>query len=160
MLPLYQALQIAQDQGLDLVAVAPKATPPVCRVLDYGKYKYEQAKKERKARQGQKTSLLKEVRFRPRIEEHDLQVKIGKAREFLEEGSKVRVWVRFRGREITYPEHGWKVLQKVAEDMKEIATASNPTSIARTISLVLTPISAKKSKETKANAKTQDSQRS
>jgi len=65
-LPLYQALQIAQDQGLDLVAVAPKATPPVCRVLDYGKYKYEQAKKERKARQGQKTTLLKEVRFRPR----------------------------------------------------------------------------------------------
>lgn len=159
-MPLQRALQIAQERGFDLVAIAPKATPPVCRVLDYGKYKYEQTKKERKAKQGQKATLLREVRFRPQIDEHDLQVKIEKAKELLEGGNKVRIWLRFRGREIIYPEHGWKVLQKVAETLKEIATVSNPINDARNIALVLTPVPARKSKEAKTNAKTQNSQRS
>ena len=157
MMPLQRALQIAQERELDLVAVAPKTAPPVCRILDYGKYKYEQAKKERKAKQGQKATLLKEVRFRPRIEEHDLQVKMGKVKELLEEGSKVRIWLRLRGREIIYPEQGWKVLNKVAENFKEIAMVSNPISDNRNMALVLTPISAKKSKGAKVDAEAQNS---
>ena len=154
MMPLLRALQIAQEQELDLVAVAPKTIPPVCRILDYGKYKYEQTKKERRARQSQRAALLKEVRFRPRIEEHDLHVKMEKVKELLEEGSKVRIWLRLRGREIIYPEQGWKVLQKVAESFKDIATATNSSRDARNMALILTPISAKKSKKEKVDAET------
>ena len=157
MMPLQQALQIAQEQGLDLVAVAPKTIPPVCRVLDYGRYKYEQAKKERKAKQSQKAALLKEVRFRPRIEKHDLNVKMEKVKEFLEEGSKVRIWLRLRGREIIYPDQGWKVLHKVAEAFSDIAAVTTSSSDARNMALILTPISAKKSKKEKVNAEAQNS---
>ena len=137
--------------------MAITANPPVCRVLDYGKYKYEQSKKDRKAKQRQKTTLLREVRFRPRIDDHDLHVKMGKARELLEEGSKVKIQVRFRGREIIYPDQGWKVLHKIAEAMNEISTASAPISTGRNIALVLTPISSKKPKEAKSDAKIENS---
>ena len=154
MMPLQRALQIAQERELDLVAVAPKTAPPVCRILDYGKYKYEQAKKERKAKQGQKATLLKEVRFRPRIEEHDLHVKMEKVKELLEEGSKVKIWLRLRGREIIYPEQGWKVLQNVAEAFKDTTTVTNSSRDARNMALVLTPISVKKSKKEKVDAET------
>ena len=152
-MPLQQALQVAQEQGFDLVAVAPAAVPPVCRILDYGRYKYEQTKKDRKARQGQKATLLKQVRFRPRIDEHDLQVKMEKVKELLDEGNKVKITVRFRGREIIYPDQGWKVLHKVAEDLKEIAAEGNPVNDNRNISLLLTPISAKKPGGAKVDAK-------
>jgi len=153
-MPLQQALQIAQERGFDLVAVAPTAVPPVCRILDYGRYKYEQTKKDRKARQGQKATLLKQVRFRPRIDAHDLQVKMEKVKDLLDEGNKVKISVRFRGREIIYPDQGWKVLHKVAEDLKEIASESNPVNDNRNISLMLTPIAARKPKEAKVDAKT------
>jgi len=152
-LPLQRALQVAWEEGLDLVAVAPTAVPPVCRLLNYGKYRYEQSKKERKTRQGQKVGLLKEMRFRPKIEEHDLQVKMGIVRKLLEEGSKVKLSVRFRGREIIYPEQGWSVLQKVAEAMKGIAAVSNSAAKGRNVSLVLSPVFAKKTKEAKVDAK-------
>jgi translation initiation factor IF-3 len=152
--PLPKALQIAYERGLDLVQVASTMTPPVCRILDYGKYKYEQTKKERKARRGQRVGLLKEVRFRPKIEEHDLQAKIKTTKKLLEEGNKVRLGLRFRGREIIYPELGWKVLRKVAEATQEMAVVSNSVSEGNSIALVLSPISQKKSKETGANAKT------
>ena len=99
-LPIFEALQIARERGLDLVEIAPTASPPVCRLLDYGKYKYEQTKKERKVRKSQRVGLLREVRFRPKIEEHDLQAKIRTVKKLLEEGNKVRVRVRFRGREV------------------------------------------------------------
>ena len=157
MLPLQRALQIAQDQELDLVAVSPKSAPPVCRILDYGKYKYEQTKKERRARQSQRAALLKEVRFRPRIEKHDLNVKTEKVKEFLEEGSKVRIWLRLRGREIIYPEQGWRVLQKVADVFKDVATTTNSSRDERNMAIILTPISIKKSKKEKVDAKTQNS---
>ena len=156
-MPLQQALQLSQDQGLDLVAVAPTANPPVCRVLDYGKFKYDQTKKDRKAKQRQKATLLKEVRFRPRIDDHDLKVKMEKAREMLEDGSKVKIRVRFRGREIIYPDQGWKVLNKIAEAMNEISTVSAPISDGRNIALVLTPTSSKKPKEAKADAQIENS---
>jgi translation initiation factor IF-3 len=157
-LPLQRALQIAQEHGLDLVEVASTATPPVCRILDYGKYKYEQTKKERKARKGQKVGLLRELRLRPKIEEHDLQAKIRTARKLLEEGNKLRLVVRFRGREIVYPELGWKVLQKVTEALKEVATISNhPIAERRNIALTLSPIATRKSTEAETDAKAQDS---
>jgi translation initiation factor IF-3 len=154
--PLQKALQIAREQGLDLVQVASTATPPVCRLLDYGRYKYEQTKKERKAKRGQRVGLLKEVRLRPKIEEHDLQAKIRTTKKLLEEGNKVRLVLRFRGREVVYPELGWKVLQKVTEASKEIAAVTSSVNEARSIALVLSPVSLKKSKEGGTDAKTQN----
>lgn len=154
-MPIRQALYIAQEQGLDLVEVSATANPPVCRLLDYGKYKYEQEKKERKVKRSQKGGLLKEVRFRPKIEQHDLQAKIKTIKKLLDEGNKVRVSVRFRGREVIYPELGWKVLQRVVEALKEEAVASDQlVKDKRHIVLTLSPSSAKKSTEVKSDAKT------
>jgi translation initiation factor IF-3 len=155
--PLPKALQIAYERGFDLVQVASTTNPPVCRLLDYGKYKYEQTKKERKAKKGQKVGLLREIRLRPKIEEHDLQAKIKTTKKLLEEGNKVRLVLRFRGREIIYPELGWKVLRKVAEAAQEIAVVSNSVSEGNSIALVLSPVSQKKPKETRTDAKTQNS---
>ena len=154
--PLQKALQIAYEQGLDLVQVASTVNPPVCRLLDYGKYKYEQTKKERKAKKGQKVGLLKEVRLRPKIEEHDLQAKIKTTKKLLDEGNKVRLVLRFRGREIVYPELGWRVLRKVTEASREIAVVSNSANEGNTIAMVLSPVSQRKSKEKETDAKTQN----
>ena len=154
MVPLQRALQIAYERGLDLVQVASTMSPPVCRILDYGKYKYEQTKKERKAKRSQRVGLLKEVRLRPKIEEHDLQAKIRTTKKLLEEGNKVRLFLRFRGREVIYPELGWKVLRKVAEASKDLAVVSSSVNDERIIALVLAPVSQKKSKETETDAKT------
>ena len=151
-----KAQQIAYECGLDLVQVASTVSPPVCRLLDYGKYKYEQTKKERKAKKGQRVGLLKEVRLRPKIEEHDLQAKIRTTRKLLEEGNKVRLLLRFRGREVIYPELGWKVLRKVTEASQEIAVISNSAHEGHNIALVLSPVSQKKSKEKEIDAKTQN----
>jgi translation initiation factor IF-3 len=151
---LAKALNLARERELDLVEISPTAVPPVCKLLDYGKYRYEQTKKERKTKKGQKTGLLKEIRFRPKIEEHDLQAKIKKVNEFIEEGNKVRIVVRFRGREIIYPELGWKILKKVAEALTGRAVVSNQlVSDARNIALTLSPSSKKKSREEKSDAK-------
>ena len=152
--PLLKALQIAYERGFDLVQVASTMTPPVCRLLDYGKYKYEQTKKERKAKRGQRIGLLKEVRLRPKIEEHDLQAKIKTTKKLLEEGNKVRLVLRFRGREVIYPELGWKVLRKVTEAAQEMAVVSNSVHEGNSIALVLAPVSQKKSKEKETDAKT------
>lgn len=157
-MPLYRALQIAQEHGLDLVEVAPTVSPPVCRLLDYGKYRYEQTKKERKAKKGQKVGLLRELRLRPTIEEHDLQAKIRTARKLLEEGNKLRLVVRFRGREVIYPELGLNVLQRMTKALEEIAMITDrPISERNNIALTLSPLSTKKPKEVKSDAKTQDS---
>ncbi len=153
-MPLYRALQIAEEHDLDLVAVAPTAVPPVCRLLDYGKYKYEQTKKERKAKKGQRVGLLREVRLRPKIEEHDLQAKVRTIRKLLDEGNKVRLVIRFRGRENIYPELGWKVLRKVTEALKEASVASDhPVTNPRSIALTLSPLPTKKTKEVTSDAK-------
>jgi translation initiation factor IF-3 len=152
--PVQKALQIAYERGLDLVQVASTTSPPVCRLLDYGKYRYEQTKKERKAKRGQRIGLLKEIRLRPKIEEHDLQAKIKTTKKLLEEGNKVRLVLRFRGREAIYPELGWGVLRKVAEASKELAMITNSVNDERSIALVLSPVSQKKFKETGTDAKT------
>jgi translation initiation factor IF-3 len=157
-LPLQRAVQMAWERGLDLVEVAPTANPPVCRILDYGKYKYEQARKERRVKRGQRVGLLKEIRLRPSIGEHDLQSKIRTTKKLLQEGSKVKVVVRFRGREVIYPELGRRVLHRVTGALNEVATVSDHvTEEARSIALILYPVSTGKPKEEKPDAKDQDS---
>lgn len=120
-LPTSEALEMAHAKELNLVEVAPNAVPPVCRILDYGKFKYEEEKKERAAKKHQHTSELKELRLRPRTDEHDLQVRARAARRFLEEGHKVRLVVRFRGRESTHPEVARAQINAIAESLTDIA---------------------------------------
>jgi translation initiation factor IF-3 len=121
-MPLSQALETARKHNLDLVEVAATVVPHVCRLLDYGKYKYEQAKKEREARRSQKVSLLREVRLRPKIDNHDFEAKARTAKKLLASGDKVKVTVMFRGREITHPEIGWRLLQRMLESLKGAAS--------------------------------------
>jgi len=121
-MPLIQALELAKKNSLDLVEVAATAAPPVCRLLDYGKYKYEQTKKEREARRTQKISLLREIRLRPKIGTHDFEAKAKVAKKLLANGDKVKVTVMFRGREIVHPDIGWKLLQRMSEFFKEVAS--------------------------------------
>lgn len=133
-----------------MVEVAPNSSPPVCRMLDYGRYRYEQTKKERKSRQTQKTGIVKEIRVRPRVQKHDLETKIKTARRLLEEGDKVKINVVFRGREITHPELGIRAIQKVAEDLKDVAGIDGTPSLeGRIMHLVLSPLSTKQVKATK-----------
>jgi translation initiation factor IF-3 len=120
-LPTAEALEMARAKELNLVEVAPNAVPPVCKILDYGRFKYEEEKKERAAKKHQHTSELKELRLRPRTDEHDLQVRARAARKFLEEGHKVRLVVRFRGRESTHPEVARAQINHIAERLSDIA---------------------------------------
>lgn len=116
-----EALKIARERQLDLVKVAPQAKPPVCRIMDYGKYKYERSKKEREARKNQKIVNVKEVRLSPNIEEHDLNVKRRNAERFLKKGDKVKVTIRFRGRELSHTDIGKEIMERFARDLEEIA---------------------------------------
>lgn len=125
-MPPIRALDIARDRNLDLVEVSPNAIPPVCKLMDYGRYKYEQAKKENEARKHQKTITLKEIRMRPRTDEHDVEVKTRKIQEFLAEGDKVRVSVQFRGPDMRHPDIGRRLLDGIAEELKGIATIERP----------------------------------
>jgi len=139
-LPIDQALARAQELGMDLVEVSPMAKPPVCKIMDYGKFKYTEKKKQNEAKKKQVVVQLKEVKLRPRTEEHDYNVKIGKIREFLHEANKARVTVMFRGREITHRELGQKVLQRVIEDVKEVAVIeSAPRMEGRQMFMILAP---------------------
>lgn len=135
-----EALQIAEERGLDLVEVAPNAVPPVCRLLDYGKFRYEQSKKEREARKNQKQAELKELRLKPKTDDHDLDVKANQARRFLVSGDKVKFTVRFRGREMAHPDIGREMLEQMAEALREFAVVEQkPLMEGRALSLVLAP---------------------
>ena len=125
-MPSGQALSLARERGLDLVEVSPMASPPVCKLMDYGRFKYEQSKKENEARKHQKVSELKEIRLSPRTDDHDLDVKGRKIEEFLGEGDKVKVGIRFRGRELAHPEIGRRLLDKILEGLKGIAVVERP----------------------------------
>jgi len=139
-LPIEQALAKAMDEGLDLVEVNPMTKPPVCKIMDYGKFKYDEKKKQSEAKKKQVVVQLKEVKLRPRTEEHDYQVKIGKIREFLHEANKARVTVMFRGREITHRELGQNVLQRVIDDTREVAVIeSTPRMEGRQMFMILAP---------------------
>ena len=135
-----EAIQLAQEKGLDLVEVAPAAKPPVCRLLDYGKFRYLQTKKERDARKGQKTSLLREVRFRPRIGDHDIEAKKRQVKKLLDEGAKVKLTVMFRGREITHQDIGVELLRGIAEAFKDEAKPEKTPSLeGRRLSIIIAP---------------------
>jgi translation initiation factor IF-3 len=139
-LTLPQALEMAREAGLDLVEVAPNSVPPVCRLLDYGKFKYEQAKKERDSKKGQHASVLREIRMRPKIDTHDLQMKARNAEKFLKSGDKVKVTVMFRGREMVHPEIGRAILDRVAEQLKDVSVIEKPPNMeGRFLSAILAP---------------------
>lgn len=138
--PTGDAVKLAQDRGLDLVEVSPSAVPPVCRLLDYGKFRFLQTKKERDARKTQKVNLLREVRFRPRIGDHDMEAKKRQVSKLLAEGSKVKLTVMFRGREITHQDIGVDLLRRTAEAFKEKATVEAPPSMdRRRLSIIISP---------------------
>ncbi|WP_248929938.1 translation initiation factor IF-3 [Paenibacillus hamazuiensis] len=138
--PFREALQIAQDAGLDLVNVAPTAKPPVCRIMDYGKYRYEMQKKEKEARKNQKIVELKEVRFSATIDEHDFQTKLRNVIKFLKDGDKVKMSVRFRGREIAHADIGQKVLERVAAEVEDLSIVERrPKLEGRSMIMILAP---------------------
>jgi len=118
--PVNDALDRARDHNLDLVELAPMAKPPVCKIMDYGKYRYKQQMKERASKKKQHVVKLKEVRFRPRIEEHDLQMKINQAKKFLEKGNKVKINIMFRGRELAHREIGNELMDRIINDLQEV----------------------------------------
>jgi len=121
-----EALRIADDHGLDLVEVAPNSKPPVCRIMDYGKYRYQQAKKTKDAKKKQTVIQVKEVKLRPKTEEHDIQYKIAHIKRFLSEGNRAKVTIQFRGREIAHPGQAKRVIDRIIEDTKEIASIDQP----------------------------------
>lgn len=138
--PIREALQMAIDLNLDLVNVAPTAKPPVCRIMDYGKFRYEQQKKEKEARKNQKIVDIKEVWFRANIEEHDFQTKLRNVIKFLKDGDKVKCSVRFRGREITHADIGKKILDRVKEEVAELSTVERlPKLEGRSMIMILAP---------------------
>jgi translation initiation factor IF-3 len=140
-MPTTQALDMARERGLDLVEVAPNANPPVCRILDYGKFKYEQAKKEREAHKHQKQSQLREVRFKPKIGTHDIDFKTKVVEKLLRGGDKVKVSVMFRGREITHPEIGRDLLNRVSNNLKDVAVVERqPSMEGRFMNMYLAPV--------------------
>jgi translation initiation factor IF-3 len=140
-----EALRIAQEADLDLVEVAPNAEPPVCRVMDFGKFLYERTKKEREARKAQVKVEIKEIRLRPKTTDHHRGFKVRDARRWLESGKKVKVRIRFRGREITYPEIALENLREIAEELSDVAVVEqNPSLEGNAMLMVLAPAKAKK----------------
>ncbi|MFS8524433.1 MAG: translation initiation factor IF-3 [Limnochordales bacterium] len=139
-LPTHEALAMAQERDLDLVEVAPNARPPVCRLMDYGKFRYEQSKREREARKRQKVLTLKEVRMSPKIDSHDLQIKMRNAERFLKDGDKVKITVRFRGREIVHADIARQKLTEMAEELKDISVVERPPKLeGRQMIMILAP---------------------
>jgi translation initiation factor IF-3 len=138
--PFKEALEIARDQDLDLVEVASQADPPVCRIMDYGKFKYEQTQKAKRAKKHQSQVVIKEMKFRPKIEEHDFETKKKHVRRFLEAGSKVKITIMFRGRETTHAEIGRGILDRLAADVDDLATVeAQPKLDGRNMTMVLAP---------------------
>jgi translation initiation factor IF-3 len=139
-LSIEQALAKAQEEGLDLVEVSPMTKPPVCKILDYGKFKYLEKKKQNEAKKKQVVVLLKEVKFRPRTEEHDYDVKLKKIREFLAEANKAKITVMFRGREMSHRELGQKVLERIMSDIKDVAVIESvPRMEGRLLFMIVAP---------------------
>ena len=139
-MPTQQAQDLARQRELDLVEVAPDAAPPVCRIMDFGKYKYTQSRRQKEARKKQTVVLVKEVKMGPKTEKHDFDFKLKHVRRFLEEGHKAKVTVRFKGREMAHTELGWKMLNKMVEAVADIAvTENNPRMEGRMLHIMLSP---------------------
>ena len=140
-----EALRLAENAGLDLVEIAPNAEPPVCKIIDYGKYRYQITKKEKEGKKTQHQVKVKEIKVKPNTDEHDLQFKLKRAREFVEKGNKVRLTCTFRGREHAHPEFGEKVLRRMIDELSDIATPESPLrKIGRNMSTVVAPGTKKK----------------
>lgn len=139
-LPVKEAIKIAEERGLDLVEVAPNSQPPVCRIMNYGKYKYQQSKRTQEARKHQTVIHIKEVKVRPRTEEHDFQFKLRHVKRFLDEGNKVKISILFRGREIAHPEFGKELLNRFVEGVKDvIVIEQSPRLEGRNMVMILAP---------------------
>jgi len=139
-LQTHEALRMAQEQGLDLVEINPKADPPVCKILDFGKYKYEEKKKQAQARRNQAVVDIKEIKLRPKTDDHDINFKVKAARRFIEAGHKVKFTVRFRGREITHPEKAHEQIDIIVKALEDVANVeTRPMMEARAMSVVLAP---------------------
>ncbi len=139
-IPVVEALKLAEASGLDLVEVAPQASPPVCRIMDFGKYRYEQTKQEKEARKKQHSIKNKEIKYRPTIEEHDYQTKLKQMVSFLDKGSKIKVTLAFRGREMAHLEIGQKLLDRIAKDVEgHGAVESRPKLLGRFYVMVIAP---------------------
>ncbi|HCZ06447.1 MAG TPA: translation initiation factor IF-3 [Thermotogae bacterium] len=121
-----QALDMAREKGLDLVLVAPNSDPPVARIMDYGKYKYEKEKKQREARKKQKQTELKQMKFRLKIDDHDFYTKLNHVKRFLQRGDKVRITIMFRGREMAFTDQGYKLLERIRQELEELAEVETP----------------------------------
>ncbi len=140
-LPIEEALRIAEEEGLDLVEVAASANPPVCRIMDYGKYRYQQTKKMKDAKKKQTVILVKEVKLSPKTEEHDLQYKIGHIKRFLQEGNRAKVTVAFRGREIDHPDLAHRVVERILKDVQGLGVVDQQPKIeGRRMTMVLRPV--------------------
>jgi translation initiation factor IF-3 len=124
-----EALRIAEEKDLDLVKIAPQATPPVCKIMDYGKYRFEQAKREKEARKNQHIVEIKEIRLSLNIDKHDFETKAGHARRFLKEGNKVKVSIRFRGREMAHPQNGLEIMKRFAQELQEESSVEKPAKL-------------------------------
>lgn len=139
-MPTQEALQLAEEQGLDLVEVAPNERPPVCRIMDYGKYKYQRSKRQQLAKKKQKVILVKEIKLRPKTEEHDYQFKTQHVRRFLQDGHKAKVTIIFRGREMAHTELGRRILDRIIVDLEDVASVEQmPKQEGRNMTLVLSP---------------------
>lgn len=148
-IPLAEALQAARERDLDLVEVAPNSVPPVCRILDYGKFMYDQAKKERSASRQQHHGDLREVRFKVKISDHDLEMKVRRAERFLEEGDKVKLSVMFRGREIVHPELGQRLLERARTQLENVGNVDKPPTMeGRFMNMILSPLATRQRPKT------------
>lgn len=148
---LYEALAKAEEAGLDLVEIVPGSVPPVCKIINYGKFRYDQTKREKESKKSQHQVKVKEVKLKPNIDDHDLQTKIRHAKDFIAKGNKVKVTCMFRGRELMHPEIGERVVKEFCEELEEIAMAESPAKmLGRMLSVVLAP-GAKKKKEAPKN---------
>ena len=156
-MPLYEAVKLAKEKLLDLVEVSEEAVPPVCRIMDFGKFKYEQNKKAQEAKKKQVVIHLKEVKFRPNTDEHDYNFKLKNAISFLKDGNKVKLTVTFKGRELAHTELGIKVILRVIEDLKEFGVPEFPIKpdVKRTFSTVIVPVKTAKKTAEKDAAKTE-----
>jgi len=155
-LPTREAVRLAQDKGLDLVEVSPYSRPPVCRIMNYGKYRYEQQKKAKDAKKKQHIIVLKEMHFRPKTEEHDYQFKTRHIREFLADGNKVKVMIDFRGREMAHMDFGYKIIERLINDLEDVGTIEQKAKQeGRNLIMILMPKNQKGKTESHAKDKNQ-----
>lgn len=145
---IHEALGMAEQAKLDLVEIVPGSSPPVCKIMNFGKFRYDQSKREKESKKAQHQIKVKEIKFKPNIDVHDLETKIRHAREFLTDGNKVKVTCMFRGREMMHPEFGEKIIKRFCQELEDISTEESPAKLmGRTLLVVLAPSSGKKKKE-------------